>query len=121
MADKFFGEMITRSNAEPTGSRLEIKLSDGAGRSQTLTLSADAVATLSEILSEYSHSSSSRQHLTKIPQRYAVGHGRHEPLVLLRFEDEPAYGLSSAQALDLAEALIEEADATSEKRYLMRQ
>jgi hypothetical protein len=40
---------------------------------------------------------------------------------LLRFEDEPAYGLSPDQAAQLGEALLEEIEAMSTKRYSMRQ
>ena len=56
-----------------------------------------------------------------MPKRYAVGHGRHEPLVMLRFEDEAAYGLSPSQATVMGEALLEEAEALSDIKYLMRQ
>ena len=122
MADKFCAEIVTRSEVEPSGSGLEIALSDLAGRCQTLRLGADAVAALTEILTEFSASSaSSADHLTKIPNRYAVGHGRYEPFVLLRFEDEAAYGLSPAQAANLAEALLDEAEAASMVQYGMRQ
>lgn len=40
---------------------------------------------------------------------------------MLRFEDEPAYGLSVSQAEDLAEALLEEAEAVADTKYCMRQ
>jgi hypothetical protein len=40
----------------------------------------------------------------------------------LRFEDEPAYGLSAEQAIGLGEALIEEAETiTTKARYPVRQ
>ena len=122
MADKFCAEIVTRSEVDPTGTGLEIALSDVAGRCQTLRLSADVVAALAEIVSDFSNGNAiSRERLTKLPKSYAVGHGRHEPLVLLRFEDEPAYGLSRTEAINLSEALIEEAEALSEVRYAMRQ
>ena len=50
-----------------------------------------------------------------------MGSGRHEPVVLLRFEDEHAYGLSPDQAVQLGEALLEEAEAMSNVRYPVRQ
>jgi hypothetical protein len=40
---------------------------------------------------------------------------------MIRFEDEPAYGLSVTQAAALAEALLEEAEAVSDTMYCMRQ
>jgi hypothetical protein len=119
--DKFFAQIVVRSEIQP-GSKLEIEFSDVAGHRQTLCLSADAIAALAEIVSQCSTSNqSSREHLTKIPRHYAVGSGRHEPVVLLRFEDEHAYGLSPDQAVQLGEALLEEAEAMSTIRYSVRQ
>lgn len=122
MADTFFAEMITNSELDRTGSRLEVSLSDKAGRTRRISLGSDVIAALAAILADASASNArSPERLTKIPKRYAVGHGRHEPFVMLRFEDEPAYGLSAAQAADLAEALLEEAETVADARYCMRQ
>jgi len=120
MADKFFAELITSSEFDGAGERLEITVSNSTGGSQTLSLGPDALAALAEIVLERA-APHSRERLTKIPKRYAVGHGRHEPFVMLRFEDEPAYGLSASQAADLAEALLEEAETVADTRYAMRQ
>jgi hypothetical protein len=122
MADKFFAELITSSEFDGAGERLEITVSNNTGGSQILSLGSDALAALAEIVSDLDKSApSSRERLTKIPKCYAVGHGRHEPFVMLRFEDEPAYGLSASQAADLAEALLEEAETVADTRYAMRQ
>lgn len=122
MADTFFAEMIMNSELDRTGSRLEISLSDKTGRTRRISLGSDVIAALAAILADASASNArSPERLTKIPKRYAVGHGRHEPFVMLRFEDEPAYGLSAAQAADLAEALLEEAETVADARYCMRQ
>lgn len=122
MADTFFAEMITNSELDRTGSRLEVSLSDKTGRTHRISLGADVIAALATILADTSASNArSSERLTKIPKRYAVGHGRHEPFVMLRFEDEPAYGLSATQAADLAEALLEEAETVADARYCMRQ
>jgi hypothetical protein len=122
MADKFFAEMVTRAEYDHPRSRLEISFSDAKGSSQVLSFGADAIAALATILAEPSTSDpAARQNLTKMPKRYAVGHGRHEPLVMLRFEDEAAYGFTPSQATEMAEALLEEAEALSDIKYLMRQ
>jgi hypothetical protein len=122
MSNKFFAEMVTRSEFDRADARLELSLSDSRGQSQTLSLSADVLAALSVILAEApAGQPGATERLTKIPRRYAVGRGRHEPFVMLRFEDEPAYGLSPAQAADLGEALLEEAETLSDAKFLMRQ
>ncbi len=118
--NKFYAQIVVRSEVQ-SSSRLEIEFSDVAGQRQTVSLSADAIAALAEIVSQFSKMQPSRDHLTKIPRHYAVGHGRHEPVVLLRFEDEHAYGLSPDQAVQLGEALLEEAEAMATVRYSVRQ
>jgi hypothetical protein len=119
MAETFYAELVIRSGVDPATSRLEIALCDTAGRSQTLSLAADTVTALANILRDAGAAGS--RPLTKMPKRFAVGRGRHEPYVLLRFEDEPAYGLTAAQAADLSEALLEEAEAVADTRYSLRQ
>ena len=119
--NKFYAAIVVRSEVQ-LGSRLEIEFSDVVGQHQTISLSADAIAALAEIVSQVAKSNQrSREHLTKIPRHYAVGSGRHEPVVLLRFEDEHAYGLSPDQAVQLGEALLEEAEAMSTARSSVRQ
>jgi hypothetical protein len=122
MAETFCAELVIRSGVDPATSRLEISLCDTSGKSQTLSLAPDAVTALANILRDADATSSRPERpLTKMPKRYAVGRGRHEAYVLLRFEDEPAYGLSAAQAAELSEALLEEAEAVADTRYSLRQ
>jgi len=122
MAKTFFADMIANSRMDGANARLEIALSDAAGQVQTVSLGPDALAALIAIASQAAPADAARAaRLTKLPKRYAVGHGRHEPVVMLRFEDEPAYGLSVSQAEDLAEALLEEAEAVADTKYCMRQ
>jgi hypothetical protein len=112
MASKFLAEMVTRSKLDRTTSRLEVTFCDDAGRTQTVSLKPDALAVLATIANELSGAGhATREYLTKMPTHYAVGVGRHEPVVMLRFEDDPAYGLTAAQAMSLAEALVEQAEA----------
>ena len=119
--DTFSGELVVRSDMH-AGARLEIEFADKAGQRHAVSLSADAVAALAKIVGQFLMSSQrSREHLTKFPTYYAVGHGRHEPVVLLRFEDELAYGLSPDQAAHLGDVLLEEAQAMSSVRYSVRQ
>jgi hypothetical protein len=120
MPEKFYAEIVTRSERDRTNDRLEISLCDVAGECRTISLGANVVAALASLLAGRSDVKGSD--LTKIPDNFAVGHGRHEPFVMVRFEDDPAYGLTAEQALGLGEALIEEAETmTSKVTYLARQ
>lgn len=55
-----------------------------------------------------------------MPDSFSVGRGRHESVVLVRFEDDTPYGLSAAQAAELGEALLEEAETTADAQYDLR-
>ena len=56
-----------------------------------------------------------------MPDSFAVGSGRYEQVVLVRFEDDVPYGLRAAEARLLGEALIEQADEMAGAPVLMRQ
>jgi hypothetical protein len=114
MAEKFFAEMLARSEINPASQRLELSICDVAGQSMMLSVGPDVIAALAQIMLDLDPAAGSRARVTKMPRRYAVGHGRHEPYVMLRFEDDAAYGLSPAQAANLGEALLEEAEALAD-------
>ncbi len=121
MAEKFCAEILTRSEFDRTNARLEISLCDARGECRTISLGSNAVSALASLLGEHSHVRNAANNLTKIPDRYAVGHGRHEPFVMLRFEDDPAYGLTAEQALNLGEALLDEVETIAKAKYPVRQ
>lgn len=120
MPEAFNAEILTRSERDRANGRLEISLCDAAGNCRTVSLSSDVVAALTSLLAD--NNSVFRSDVTKIPDNFAVGHGRHEPVVMLRFEDDPAYGLTAEQAVGLGEALLEEAETIATKvKYPARQ
>jgi hypothetical protein len=122
MAEKFSAEIVTRSEFDRAHQRLEISLCDVTGECRTISLGESAISALRSVLEQTTPDGGPTADLTKIPETFAVGHGRHEPFVMLRFEDEPAYGLTAEQALGLGEALIDEAETmTSRVRYTVRQ
>jgi hypothetical protein len=119
MHEKFNAEILTRSERDRTNDRIEISLCNIAGECRTISLGRDVISALSALLTETPAQSSD---MTKIPDNFSVGHGRHEPIVMIRFEDEPAYGLTAEQAFGLGESLIEEAEMISTRvRYPARQ
>lgn len=121
MVEKFCAEILTRSEFDRTNERLEISLCDARGECRTISLSTNAVSALASVLADQSDVRNAANNLTKIPDRYAVGHGRHEPFVMLRFEDDPAYGLTAEQALNLGEALLDEVETIAKAKYPVRQ
>ncbi|MBA2125286.1 hypothetical protein DLM45_03490 [Hyphomicrobium methylovorum] len=120
MTKKFFAEMLVSSKHDRATSRLELCLTDAHGNRQALSLSPEALAGLAAALQALPVSAASHTGLTKMPDSFSVGRGRHESVVLVRFEDDTPYGLSAAQAAELGEALLEEAETTADAQYDLR-
>jgi hypothetical protein len=92
-----------------TNDRLEVVVVGADGKEAKICLSADTAASLATILSEFAARNAARHDaaLTKRPKNFAVGTGRFERVVLIRFEDDPPYALKPELARELCEALLE--------------
>lgn len=88
---------------------LEVVVVGADGKDTKLCISADTAAALAIVLSEFAAQSAtiSDAALTKRPKTFAVGSGRFERVVLLRFEDDAPYALRPELARELCEALLE--------------
>jgi hypothetical protein len=91
---------------------LEIVVADATGKESKLSLNAETASTLFKVLEDFTSTrvAGASATLTKRPKDFAVGTGRFERVVLLRFEDEAPYALLPEDAIDLAEALAEQSD-----------
>jgi hypothetical protein len=98
-----------RETCTTNAGHLEVVLVGADGKDVRLRLSADTAASLATILSEFAAQSAVRSEaaLTKRPKTFAVGAGRYERVVLLRFEDDAPYALRPELARELCEALLE--------------
>jgi hypothetical protein len=94
---------------------LEVVVVGADGKDAKLCLSADTAASLATILSEFAAKSTIRSDakLTKRPKTFAVGTGRFERVVLLRFEDDTPYAVSPERARELSEALLEASETAT--------
>ena len=103
--------------------RLEMTFVDGKGRRQTLSLPAAVAADLAGVLQSLAAGLSSAGHgqLTKMPRHTAVGSATHERLVLIRFDDDPPYGLPLEEAENLWRGVREEAEQVSQSKPPLRQ
>ena len=102
---------------------LEVVVVGADGKDTRLCLSADTAANLATILSEYAAQSAIRSEaaLTKRPKTFAVGAGRFERVVLLRFEDDAPYALRPELARELCEALLETSENVIDQPALILQ
>jgi hypothetical protein len=101
---------IIRTERDESGG-LALTLADCHGRTSSVTLAGDLISVLAGVLSDLSPPSRLPGALTKMPQDFSIGSGVHEPVVLVRFEDDVAYGLDPETAMDLGYALIDQAAA----------
>jgi len=120
MGDAFVAEKARLSEAKEDSLNLRVTLVDEAGAACLLSLSPTAVTELAQILK--GHIAGQRHgELTRMPSEFSIGYGRYERLVLLRFEDDVAYGLAPELASELAEALSEEVADLSLRSFPLRQ
>ena len=107
MTGKFSANSIVRTRTSGGGNSLEITLADQAGRPHTVSIARDLAHSLAGALEEFARMGPGAASIsTKMPKTFAVGTGRYERVVLLRFEDDIPYGLDADQAAELGHALI---------------
>jgi hypothetical protein len=123
MAAEFVAETIMSTLNATDKKRLEMTFCDAHGRLQTVSINSLTAGSLSRVLEEFavSHSHSSGPVATKMPKDFAVGVGRHERVVLIRFEDDAPYGLEITQAAELGRVLVEQAEIISTQPMPLRQ
>ncbi len=123
MSGKFKAQSLVQTRARREERRLEMTFVDADGRRQTISLPAAVAADLAPVLASLSAglSEPGKAQFTRMPRQMAVGSATHERLVLIRFDDEPPYGLDLDEAENLWRGLREEAEQVSRLREPMRQ
>src|SRR5215510_5768588 len=102
MTKKFAAKAIVRTVSAQDEKSFDITLTDAAGRQQTLNVTAELALGMLRALSDFSKSSQQAgPEATKMPKSFAVGTGRYEHVVLIRFEDDAPYGLACDDAAEL--------------------
>jgi hypothetical protein len=119
----FKAQSLLETRAHQDERRLELTFVDGQGRRQTLNLPAAVAADLAEVLQSLAADMVQRTYgqLTKMPKQTAVASARHERLVLIKFDDDPPYGLDVDEAESLWRGLRDEAERVSLHRPPLRQ
>ena len=114
MMEPFAAQSIVTTRGGSAADRLAITLADATGRHWTVSLGPETATALARVLEEFARcakaTSGSPLSPTKMPSGFAIGAGRFERIVLVRFEDDVPYGLAADEARRLGEALIAEAE-----------
>jgi hypothetical protein len=122
MANRFLAEAISQTHGKSGSGKLEITFVDQEGREQTIGLTPAVAGSLSKHLEGFASACEAGGGMaTKMPTNFAVGVGRYEPVVLVRFEDDTPYGLPASKANQLGRALIEHAKIVLSQPVLHRQ
>jgi hypothetical protein len=115
MSESFAAQSLVETRTSDDRRRLELTFVDSAGRRQTISLPIKLAGDLVPVLKTLAASSDSAE-LTKMPKRCAVGTARHERLVLIKFDDDPAYGLDLDEAETLWREVRDGAEAVSRRK-----
>jgi hypothetical protein len=123
MSETFMAQTLVETRAADDGRRLEMTFVDARGRRQTISLPVAVATDLAAVLQSLSAGASRFGNLqfTRMPKLTAVGRARHERLVLIRFDDEPPYGLNVDVAENLWREVREETETVARLNAPARQ
>jgi hypothetical protein len=118
MSGKFVAQSLAQTGISGDRRRFEMTFVDADGSKHTVTLPVGVAADLVPVLSSLAADAGgpSRAQFTKIPKQWAVGAAERERLVLIRFDDDPPYGLD----LKVAETLWREMRQETENVSLLK-
>lgn len=113
MDAKFAATTIARTGKSEN--QLEFTLCDAHGRTTTVSVPADVADGLMKAMRDFAGSETKLPSLTKRPRAFAIGTGRHESAVLIRFDDDAPYGIDASTAVELGHALLDAAQNVSQR------
>ena len=118
MSEMFAAQSLVETKASEDRSCFDLTFVDAKGRKHTLSMPIGVAADLVPVLNSLAESvgGAKRAKFTKLPRLWAVGTAQHERLVLIKFDDDPPYGLD----LDVAETLWREVREETEAVSLLK-
>lgn len=116
MSEMFLAHTLVETGTSSDGRRLELTFVNSQGAKHILSFPSTMAGDLAAVLAELAQTASrpAGAEFTKVPKQWAVGSAQHERLVLLRFDDEPAYGLDVEIAQRLWREMREETEHVSQ-------
>ncbi len=123
MADRFCAQTLVETSVGDDKRRLEMTFVNTEGERHTLSLPIGVAADLADVLRSLATrtNGSGELQFTQLPKQLAGASAKHERLVLLRFDDEPPYGLGLDETESLWRGLREEAATVSRLKVPLRQ
>jgi hypothetical protein len=123
MSTTIKAQILQATRVDDAERRLDMTFVDTRGEEHTLSLPLAIASDLAPVLKSLTTAAQhrSRPQFTRLPKNLAVASAEHKRLVLVRFDDEPPYGLSVRDAEHLWRGLREEAQAISSAAVPLRQ
>lgn len=123
MTASFKAQTVSETKLKADERRLEMTFVDANGLQQVVSLPSTVASDLAAVLKSVSAEGTpkGRAEFTRKPRQTAIGSATHERLVLIRFDDDPPYGLDPDEAESLWRGLREEAEAVSRAKAPTRQ
>ena len=115
MSKTFRAQSLAQTKTSKDGRCFEMTFVDAAGARRTISLPVQVAADLAPVLTSLSESLGRPQgpQFTKVPKEWAVGRAQHERLVLIKFDEDPPYGLAIDEAAQMWREVREEAEIVS--------
>lgn len=123
MSHTFMAQSLVQTRTKDDERRFEMTFVDAGGRRRTISLPVGVATDLAAVLQSLAASvvNGGRIEFTRMPKLTAVGSAPHERLVLIRFDDEPPYGLNLEEAESLWREVREEAETVARLKAPVRQ
>ena len=115
MAKTFRAQSLAQTRTAKDGRSFDMTFVDAAGAERTINVPLQVAADLLPVLSSLAESLARAKgpQFTKVPKEWAVGRAQHERLVLIKFDEDPPYGLAIDDAAHLWREVREEAEIVS--------
>ena len=112
---RFVAQSLAETGTSEDRRRFELTFVDARGRKQIISvpvgIAADLVPVLTSLAEGLGDAKGAK--FTKMPRQWAVGTAQHERLVLLKFDDDPPYGLDLEGAETLWREVRDETESVS--------
>ena len=123
MSENFAAQSLVQTKVSEDRRRFELTFVDASGETHTVVMPVAVAADLAPVLASLAAGLDGPvgAKFTRMPKQWAVGTARHERLVLIKFDEDPPYGLAIDDAAHLWREVREEAEIVSLMGETVRQ
>jgi hypothetical protein len=117
MGEYFAAQSLVQTKTSEDRRRFELTFVDAEGKEQVVSVPIGIASDLVPVLEALAGTGSDNgAKFTRMPRQCAVGTARHERLVLIKFDDDPPYGLDVNVAKTLWREVRKEAESVARQK-----